>query len=313
MAYQKYEFDEEALNKQFDTIGSSYKDMYDAQYQAAVDQLNAQLPKIEQKYDTNRANIYSNARLNALGNNEQLAAQGLGGNAYSSPVSGFSELSRTSENNALRNALARASLAQSSAENDIQTQINQAGTNRDTAYAQAMANLALQKLQAAQSERQFGANYNFNVEQAQQQMEYQKKQDALAQAQWEMATYGAVRSQAAADALGVPVGTTLSSLQVKRPSASSSRKSSSKGTQLSGGQNQIKSGNLQEAFNSGNFFLAGDGTPGQAYVFDKSNGTGLLGSVIGSVVGAVNGLASVGQKNQNEFLTDEYLKKVLGD
>ena len=305
MAYQKYEFDEEALNKQFDTIGNSYKDMYDSQYQAAVDQLNAQLPKIEQKYNTNRANIYSNARLNALGNNEQLAAQGLGGNAYSSPVSGYSELSRTTENNALRNALTRASLAQAGAEDDIQTQINQAGTNRDSAYAQALANLALQKLQAAQSERQFGANYNFNIEQAQQQMDYQKQQDALAQAQWEMSTYGAVRSKAAADALGVPVGTTLASLKVKKPAARTTQSKSGGNSN----NNSMKSGNITEAFNSGNFFLAGDGTPGTAYVYDNAKNSGLTGAVAGASAG-IAGLVNNG-KNQNQFLTDDYLNKYL--
>ena len=93
-------------------------------------------------------------------------------------------------------------------------------------------------------------------------------------------------------------------MKVKKPAARTTQSKSGGNSN----NNSMKSGNITEAFNSGNFFLAGDGTPGTAYVYDNAKNSGLTGAVAGA--SAIAGLVNNG-KNQNQFLTDDYLNKYL--
>ena len=80
--------------------------------------------------------MYTNARVNAIGNNEAMAAHGLAGGLYSSPTTGYSESSRIKQNLALQNSLNDANLQEQSARDDIALQIIDAGYTRDKNMAE---------------------------------------------------------------------------------------------------------------------------------------------------------------------------------
>lgn len=208
MAYETYKPYDYTQN--YDNIAKARKAALDSAYEAQAATINAQRPELENQYKNLRAQTYANARLSAIGNNEALAANGLAGNMYSNPTSGYSETSRIAENNALRNALASANQQQVLANTALDNQITQAGLARDQAYQSQLADLEAQRLNAAQTENQFAAQYNLNVQQANDAAAQQARQNALNELQY----FGKIISQGAADALGVPIGTTYSSMKV---------------------------------------------------------------------------------------------------
>lgn len=193
----------------YDAMAQARRDALDAAYNQQVNELNAQLPEIKNTYDAQRNQTYRNARATALGNNEGLAARGLAGNAYTAPVTGYSETSRIAETNALRNALNALNLQQQGQENTIGKEIRQAGYSRDAALAEALANIEQNRIAAQQAENQFGANYNLNVWRAQQEQEQAAAEMAYEKAMNELQMFGRVMTKASANALGIPVGTTL--------------------------------------------------------------------------------------------------------
>lgn len=239
--YQNGKYTPTDYSGAYDSLHKSGLDSLYAGYKANEDKLNAQIPKIAQQYDRQRSLAYANARINALGNNERLAAKGLGGNAYAAPTTGYSESSRIADDNALRNALNYANMQQQGTEDDIRGQINDLALQRDKGAADLYTQLAQALMGAQQSESQFAANYGQNQSQFDQnyalqklqmeeatrqfneQMAAQAAQNAYSQAMQEVSAFGKVVTKAAADALGVPVGTTLSSLSVKKSSGGSSR------------------------------------------------------------------------------------------
>lgn len=134
---------------------SSYqaaRDAYDKALEAAYNQTKAeylsQAEDLKKQYDANRGEAYVNARLNAIGNNEALAARGLSGNLYENPLSGYSETSRVQENTAMRNAINAATLEEQSARDKIADAIIQAGYARDQASAQFVADSMIQEVEA---------------------------------------------------------------------------------------------------------------------------------------------------------------------
>lgn len=207
----------------YDKMAQARKDALDAAYNQQVNELNAQLPKIKETYDTQRNQTYRNARVTALGNNEGLAARGLAGNAYTAPVTGYSETSRIAETNALRSALNALNKQQQGQEDTIGTEIRQVGYDRDNALAQALAQIEQNRIAAQQSENQFGANYNLNAWQAQQNQEYQQQQLAYEKAMNELNLFGRIMTQEAANAIGLPVGTTLAKYNASGGSRSGGR------------------------------------------------------------------------------------------
>ena len=239
-------------------------DALNAAYQAQVQQLQAQLPQIKQAYDTQRGQTYTNSRLSALGNNEAAASMGLAGNAYAGPQSGYSETSRISQTNALRNALNAANLQQTNTEQGVSDTITQAGFSRDQSAAEALASVNSQRASALQNQSQFDAQmaaeqaaqeeatrqYNEQmasqqaaqaeaIRQYNEQMAAQQAEAAYNQALTELSTFGMIKTQEAADALGVPIGTTLKSLQGKTSSSGSSTTRSVSGTSTEATDDEI--------------------------------------------------------------------------
>jgi hypothetical protein len=205
---------------QYANIYNALKQALDAAYEAQRGQYEAQLPEIKESYDAQRANVYANARLQALGNNEATAAMGLGGNAYQGPTSGYSESSRIADTNALRSAINAAGLQQRKAEEGVGRDIAQAGLSRDEQAAQMRAALEQAMVESMRSENQYAANYALQqaqydeaVRQYNDKMESQRQQDAYAQAYRELQTYGRIVTPQAAAALGVSVGTRLRNIK----------------------------------------------------------------------------------------------------
>lgn len=99
----------------------------------------AQRAALADQYARSAQDIYRNARLAAIGNNEVLAAQGLAGNLYANPMSGYSETSRIAQDNALRTNLAQNAIAQKEAEDEVNMAISQLQADGKREEAQIIA------------------------------------------------------------------------------------------------------------------------------------------------------------------------------
>lgn len=250
--YQKYD-----MSEAFASAEQQYREAAEAAYKGQAAAIQMQQSQLAGEYDDLRAQVYQNARLHALGNNESLAAKGLAGAAYAGPISGVSETSRIAQDTAMQNSINDANKQEQAARDELAMQLLQAGYTRDQEVAKYLAELAIERVNAEQSENQFAANYDFDaweaaLKQTQWEMEYELEQqtEAYQNALAELDAFGKVMTQKAADALGVKIGTT--SLQYQQlsgkfkttksgSSGSSKSKSSSKKTSTS----NLSSGSTQ--------------------------------------------------------------------
>ncbi len=187
----------------------------DAQYAAQLQALNERYAKAGQAYETARSKANDYANLSAIGNNEAA------GNAYGAAPR-YSQTSHMHEQNALANALNNAYMQQANVQSDINSEIAQAGLNQQAQAAALMSMIDSNKLAALQQENQFASNYGLqrsSQEEAasrfNEQLTLANQQNAMNQAYQELKAFGRIKTQAAADALGVKVGTTLGSLKVR--------------------------------------------------------------------------------------------------
>lgn len=104
--------------QQAQTLGASRSDIYDAYAKAST-------------------GAYTASRVSALGNNEQLAAQGLAGNAYTAPKSGYGETSRIYQDVALQNNLNQLGESQRNALQELQAAIRTNQQNKMSSLNQA--------------------------------------------------------------------------------------------------------------------------------------------------------------------------------
>ena len=125
---------------------------FEAKNKALQDGLNTQLGEIKQSSDDNRSNVYVNSRLSAIGNNEQLASQGLAGGLYGSPMSGKSESSRINENVALGNNINAVNRQQTSLENNAKNTIGSQIADNQLQMAQTIAQLRQQERESQKAE-----------------------------------------------------------------------------------------------------------------------------------------------------------------
>lgn len=138
----------------YDAAGQQYTNSQNAAYEATKKNLEQQGLKLADQYNALRGQTYSNARLNAIGNNEVLAAKGLAGNLYDGPASGVSETSRVAQNIGMRNDINAATQQEQSAKDDIANQIIQAGFTRDQNVANYLAEQHIAKVQAEAAAQQ---------------------------------------------------------------------------------------------------------------------------------------------------------------
>lgn len=138
----------------YDSAAAQYKAALDAAYNAQKADIDAQAAKLGEQYNAIRSQAYTNARLNAIGNNEVLAAKGLAGNLYDSPVSGASETSRVNQDIGMRNDINAATRQEQSERDTLALELLQAGYTRDVEYAKWMADMMIAKAQAEQAAAQ---------------------------------------------------------------------------------------------------------------------------------------------------------------
>jgi len=217
-SYKKYDY-----SGAYQQAQEQIKAAEDAAYQATKAELDQQAGKLGVQYDKLRGDIYKNARVSAIGNNEMLAAKGLAGGLYDTAKSGVSETSRISQDNTLRTNLANASLQEQQERDGIAQQIISLGYTRDKNIADRMADLILWKNEGDAGENQYEASYNYNAWNAAQQAEMAQRQLALEKANAELATFGKVMTKETAQTLGVPIGTSSFAAQQAMTSGRSGR------------------------------------------------------------------------------------------
>ena len=213
--YQKYDY-----NADYEQAKKEQQKAQDAAYNSAVSELNAQSDKLSQQYDSARQQIYKNSLISAQGAREVMAARGL-------TSSGVSETSNIRRQIALQNSLNQANLQEQNQKNDIAQKIIQAGYTRDQNMAQYLAQAILSKGNAQAQEHQYAASYNFNAWQAQQEADRYQAELSYNKAMNEVSTFGRIMTQEAADALGLPIGT--SSYAVQQAEAAKKKVSSGGG------------------------------------------------------------------------------------
>lgn len=138
----------------YDSAAAQYKAALDAAYNAQKADIDAQAAKLGDQYNAIRSQAYTNARLNAIGNNEVLAAKGLAGNLYDSPVSGASETSRVNQDIGMRNDINSATRQEQAERDNLALELLQAGYTRDVEYAKWMADMLIAKANAEQAAAQ---------------------------------------------------------------------------------------------------------------------------------------------------------------
>ncbi len=215
--YQKYDY-----NADYEQAKQEQQKAQDAAYNSTVSELNAQSDKLSQQYDSARQQIYKNALISAQGAREVMAARGL-------TSSGVSETSNIRRQVALQNSLNQANLQEQNQKNDIAQKIIQAGYTRDQNMAQYLAQAILSKSNAQAQEHQYAASYDFNAWQAQQEADRYQMEFSYNKAMNEVNTFGRIITQEAADALGLPIGT--SSYAVQQAEAAKKKVSSNNNTQ----------------------------------------------------------------------------------
>ena len=213
--YQKYDY-----NADYEQAKQEQQKAQDAAYNSTVSELNAQSDKLSQQYDSARQQIYKNALISAQGAREVMAARGL-------TSSGVSETSNIRRQIALQNSLNQANLQEQNQKNDIAQKIIQAGYTRDQNMAQYLAQAILSKSNAQAQEQQYAASYDFNAWQAQQEADRYQAEFSYNKAMNEVSTFGRIITQEAADALGLPIGT--SSYAVQQAEAAKKKVSSGGG------------------------------------------------------------------------------------
>lgn len=199
--YQKYDY-----NADYEQAKQEQQKAQDAAYNSAVSELNAQSDKLSQQYDSARQQIYRNSLISAQGAREVMAARGL-------TSSGVSETSNIRRQIALQNSLNQANLQEQNQKNDIAQKIIQAGYTRDQNMAQYLAQAILSKGNAQAQEHQYAASYDFNAWQAQQEADRYQMEFSYNKAMNEVSTFGRIITQEAADALGLPIGTSSYAVQ----------------------------------------------------------------------------------------------------
>ena len=199
--YQKYDY-----NADYEQAKQQQQKAQDAAYNSAVSELNAQSDKLSQQYDSARQQIYRNSLISAQGAREVMAARGL-------TSSGVSETSNIRRQIALQNSLNQANLQEQNQKNDIAQKIIQAGYTRDQNMAQYLAQAILSKSNAQAQEHQYAASYDFNAWQAQQEADRYQAELSYNKAMNEVSTFGRIMTQEAADALGLPIGTSSYAVQ----------------------------------------------------------------------------------------------------
>ena len=131
-----------SYDNQLNAYKAALQAAYDSQAAANISAQN----KVKSQFDSARSNVYTNARLSAIGNNERLAALGLAGNIYDHARSGTSETNRIAQDIAMRKSLSSLDQGQADAYNEYQLALLQAQKEADMNYANKVAEVEAAKI-----------------------------------------------------------------------------------------------------------------------------------------------------------------------
>lgn len=157
---------------------TSLQDMYAEQLKGSQDAVNAgtqatvtealnQKAALAPMYDQARSGAYVTGRVNAIGNNEQLASQGLSGALYGSPTSGTSETSRIAGNVSMQDAINSFTKDEKNAVNTLDQEILKAKTAGNVELARLASEnkaslmaalIAKREKEATQAKAEYTAN-----------------------------------------------------------------------------------------------------------------------------------------------------------
>ncbi len=160
---------------------------YQLHAQNLADQLEHQRGAMRQQYEDLRKTALIDAARKALGNEEVLAAQGLGRGASNAASSGFGESSRMMAQATLNNNLANAYLAEQQALQDLQNQYNNNFTNLTSDYLDRMTNVDTAALNQANTDVDRAINVavaNNTNNQWNKQFDYQIDRDKTEDEKW---------------------------------------------------------------------------------------------------------------------------------
>ena len=131
-----------AYDNQLKSFKTALQSAYESQAAANISAQN----KLKGQFDAARSNVYTNARLSAIGNNERLAALGLAGNIYDHARSGTSESNRIAQDIAMRKSLSALDQGQADAYSEYQLALLQAQKEADMNYANKVAEVEAAKI-----------------------------------------------------------------------------------------------------------------------------------------------------------------------
>jgi len=131
-----------AYDNQLKSFKTALQSAYESQAAANISAQN----KLKGQFDAARSNVYTNARLSAIGNNERLAALGLAGNIYDHARSGTSETNRIAQDIAMRKSLSSLDQGQADAYSEYQLALLQAQKEADMNYANKVAEVEAAKI-----------------------------------------------------------------------------------------------------------------------------------------------------------------------
>ena len=214
------DYDKTNIETVYNDALKALKDAYNAAISKNKEQESAQKEVIKDDYDAKRNNTYVNARLSAIGNNENLAANGLAGGLYNYAKSGVSETSRIAQDNTLRNNINNLSNSEQQDIDELSLEALLARYDADRELAKETADLLEQKAEDLIDDNQFAAQFDLNNYKAY--LDALKLQNDIGlnalssktgrAAAEEIKKYGKVVNADTAELLGVPIGTSAANV-----------------------------------------------------------------------------------------------------
>lgn len=188
-------------DKYLNAMRNNLNTRYTAEEELAIASLRAQEEKAREKYEEMRKNSMMSAARNSLGNEEVLAAQGIGRGISNTPSSGFGESSRMMAAASLNNNLAASYRDEQNAVNELQRQYNDDKLKRLMQYAELASGIDEKGLEQANTDadRRMQAAYNnAQIEQSNKTLDTQKSAQEFDQNKW-AAEFGLEKDKFAED------------------------------------------------------------------------------------------------------------------
>ncbi|MBE7026106.1 MAG: hypothetical protein E7410_00850 [Ruminococcaceae bacterium] len=224
LQYEKYRNDnvtksaQEYIDRYSGAFGKDIDALYQAKSDAAAQRLaeaseknlqtyNAGALANNQAYDDARKGVYSAYRRSAFGNEEMLAANGLGRGISNAPSSGYGETSRMAQNMAYQNDVYNLYKGQNDAQNALVSEYMKGEREALGEYNAALTKLADERIEQAKEQREYRRELDKDRIAEAQLVSKSRTQDYSNALDAFKAT-GVVQNEEQSQILGIPVGMT---------------------------------------------------------------------------------------------------------